>query len=943
MTNSAGSLVAATLESVGYEYQSIILDRLTDPLTNEIGGLVYLFGIALAVLMTATQGRYKMGAWLLIGPPLFFATIMPRTAIDNASWRFGRQDRNNELVEREKNEILDNVEREEGDNPRVSRLFSVFINLVSATQQEMVNIISRTREDADLALVARAELFSQLHADNFREPGLVTLFHRAMLNDCGNALDYARAANDPLFRPRQFHNYSAGRISQTEQAQEAQSLLESRNGDFRTLYTQFATIRDKNLGHEEAKLIASSEVSGGGQEYSARVANLMQGAYTCEDLWRFVLRYINIQSEQTLQRVLSRGAYAGISQENMVKLVKQAMVGEDDDASISAKSRANNDFTLDQNDLESIRNVMAKFLLRNEITRDSTAARMSYWVSGIETQDVQMRFAGEESLTERARTSVQEWHEKSRFINAAAGIPYVQGILLYILSTVFPFFSLLLLIPGKHGGFILWFMLWIWVKSWDVMMAMVTILSDVIFSILSVQKQRITEGTVDAGAELENMELALISLNELDPTFQLSSYYTIIATAMLAIPSVTSYIILGGMKGGAGIISKGISRNSAQASGHFLGYAQQKIVSQLGIDHAAAKTKQMEAYQQNQSQDRNARDGVKNGLGNRINTDSAVKGIENLAMSPKPIGNGKSKTARAQAFSKPSSSTSSGRRAAKQRIFVDAKRGGTGQGATLSGGRQAGAIKNPVGVNALLNAQYAGDISYGKLHKSDAAALQEQTTATSIQAVWDSLTDPIQVRRVKVRSVLGALTLPEPGFQSNYGGAEEQKKFILKSFDQEQSRKIADWEFKRRVSSSATEVMMKSLNSVYETGLLNKEYGNRLNDKTKKEVVSAIRGDVAKISGVLSATNLRSLSPQTTEYLKSQLAVKHYMPDFIKNDLKQQKSSKQGTEYYQRVYQEILGSAYGDSSKANQYHGNEQAAREEESSIAAGNIAGVKH
>ena len=71
MPNSAGTLVSATLESVGYQYQSIILDRLTNPLTDEIGGLVYLFGVALAILMTAIQGKYKLGVWLLIGPPLF--------------------------------------------------------------------------------------------------------------------------------------------------------------------------------------------------------------------------------------------------------------------------------------------------------------------------------------------------------------------------------------------------------------------------------------------------------------------------------------------------------------------------------------------------------------------------------------------------------------------------------------------------------------------------------------------------------------------------------------------------------------------------------------------------------------------------------------------------------------------------------------------------------
>ena len=146
---------------------------------------------------------------------------------------------------------------------------------------------------------------------------------------------------------------------------------------------------------------------------------------------------------------------------------------------------------------------MSKYVLRNEASKDSMTGKLSHWLSRVESPDVKMRFAGKESFTERARTSVQEWSEKSKFINAAGGIPYAQGILLYILALSFPFFSLLLLVPGKHGGFLLWFMLWIWVKSWDVMMALVIILSDSIYAILTVQMQG--RGYVQGQTELNNM------------------------------------------------------------------------------------------------------------------------------------------------------------------------------------------------------------------------------------------------------------------------------------------------------------------------------------------------------------------------------------------------------------------------------------------------------
>ena len=922
MPNSAGSLVAATLESVGYEYQSIILDRLTNPLTNEIGGLVYLFGIALAVLMTATQGKYKMGAWLLIGPPIFFATILPRTEIGNATWRFGRQDRNQEIVEREKREVLeDHTERLVRGQPRVSTLFSTFVGVISATQQEMVHIITRNRNEADLALVARAELYSQLHSDSFRDPGLVNLFHRAMLNECGDALDYARARQDPLFRPREFSNYRRDKIDNTPESTDARNLIESRNEDFETFYRELATIKDKNLSAQAAELIAASEVGRGGADFTNRVAAIRHRHYSCEEIWRFVLRFINIQSEETLERVLSRAAYAGISEENMLKLAQQAMVGAPSTDSISATAEGNN---FEQFDLLRIRNVMSKFLLRNELRRESTAARMSYWVTGIQTQDVRMRFAGRESLTERARTSVQEWQEKSRFINAAAGVPYAQGVMLYILGSFFPFFALLLLIPGKHGGFILWFMLWIWVKSWDVMMALVTILSDVIFSMLTIQNQENKQGLLDEGQELENMELALVSLNELDPTFQLSNYYTIIATAMLAIPPTTAYIILGSLKGGASIISQGVNRNAVQASGHFLGYAEQKAVSQLTNDFNTQKEQQIAQYNKNHSRDKSVDSGVKDERGNLLPTgkNNPVKNFPNTSTVPgvKLFKNIDSRPGTSAGSSMSLAGNGTDYDRARKGVNTDAERGGTAQGYTLNSGkgRHVGHSKT-VMLDAALKAQFSRDKTQGKIYGVKYAELESQSVAISAQAAWDSVADPLQMYRVNLRSVMGAITIPSPNFELNFAGAEEEKKALLKRFDLEQSRKIADWEFKGEVASAFVDVTKNILKSAHDPKLLEQEYqsSGALMSKQQK---NALRGDAIRLKkqgkdiANLSTNDVRNLDENSLSYIKNLYAINNHglNAGAVGAASIEASKNKYTPKWLSEKYKEIFGTTYGD-------------------------------
>ena len=119
---------------------------------------------------------------------------------------------------------------------------------------------------------------------------------------------------------------------------------------------------------------------------------------------------------------------------------------------------------------------------------------------------------------------------------------------------------MLLLIPGKHAGFLLWFVLWIWAKSWDIGFAVVMLLDEMLFALMNV---RHVDGTEQgpAGLQLDpDLALAMRSLEEVDPTFSLTTYYNIIGIALNSIPIISAYLILGSLRGGAGLISAGNQR-----------------------------------------------------------------------------------------------------------------------------------------------------------------------------------------------------------------------------------------------------------------------------------------------------------------------------------------------------------------------------------------------
>jgi hypothetical protein len=861
IVNSAGTLASSILESVGYHYQSLILDQLGKPLNEEVGALIYLFGVALAIFMTATQGGYKMGTWLLIGPPLFFATILPRGDIDNAAWRFGRQIRNDADVEKGTQDALKGAGGQAGGTANVSKLFRSFVKLASVSQQEIIHLMTKNRRKADLALVVRAELFSQIHINKFDKLGLQRLFHRAMFGECGEALRHARAANDGLFRPAEYANITALTNDKTEEGQQATVNLGSRQANALEMFKQAAEHK-QNLDGETARLIASSAF-GDQEAILDKMSELQIKPYSCHDIWKLVLFYVKQQADQDLNSLLSRGAQLGVSKENVMNIILQAH-GEKIDKPIVTDDGTAPQFSED--DVLLINKILSKYILRNEYRSDSVSSRMAYWITNHETPDVRMKFAGKESLTEQARTAMQEWSERQQMIHSAASLPYYQGLGLFVLGATFPFFALLLLIPGKQSGFLLWFMLWIWLKSWDIAMTIVMLLDDVIFSILSVQNQEV--GVVQGKNELEKLDLVFASIQEMDPTFQLSTYYTIISTAIMAIIPTTAYVLLGGLKGGAGLLSAGVSRSSIQAGSQFLGAAQQFATNNSRRDFNDDKISRMQMYMSNSAAGNALHQGVKDGKGNPVNPS------RNSAVNAPALTSAGG--ARSRSF--PGASGKTNPQQASQplgdfenRQLADAQRAGAAAG--LRGSRRFGKIDNPKIVDILMKSTTAADANYGPLHQQSTATFGASQTAAAHRAVFDAEIDPYELAIMNSVYQSGALVIPSPNFVSSYAGAESNEDYLIKRFEENQARKKAELGFQRDIIASAREGITQVLSAAYDDARATQEgigHGKTIDDETR----NALLRDAERVktsAGTLTTDQIRSLSPQTQNYLKQKI------------------------------------------------------------------------
>ncbi len=549
-------MIGAILESAGYHYQDKIITALQAPFENEVGGLIYLVAIILALVMSATQGGFKMSAWLLIGPPLFLSMIQLRDPIPNARWEFSLQGREQGAVDNGVEKAAPNSEAE----ANVSRVFAKYVGMVSEMNRYIVERMSQGRENTDRWFMLKGQLFAMMHTAEIESTGFMELLHRSMVIDCAEVMRWAELVNDPVFRDFDPNDPQVAAIARS--VEEAKQWYAPSRDYAERKFNDLYNSRSVTLGPLGTEYVAELRL---GQNFTndqliaEKKKVTSEGPYSCFQVWRWVVTGMMDDAERKHRKVTNLAEGHGIPEDIINNLLLQSHGVQKDEAIAfpggGANGAAGNTPNISAGDVTQIRRIIALYYLRNEMTNPDKGSWVSYMASRHESRVMKTQLQGASSLTERSRISVLEWASKERLIHAASSLPYYQGLILYFLGALFPFFCLLLLIPGKHTGFLMWFSLWFWAKSWDIGFTIVMLLDDLLFALFAIDKQQF--GKVNELSPDAELGLAMASLRELDPTFQLSTYYALIAISVLAIPMVTAQVFLGAMAGGASLIERG--------------------------------------------------------------------------------------------------------------------------------------------------------------------------------------------------------------------------------------------------------------------------------------------------------------------------------------------------------------------------------------------------
>ena len=656
---SSGTLVASALETVGYYYQSYILDVLSTPfggsdLLNTVALYIYTFGIFGVLIGFVFTQKVKTLSWLIIAPGIFTMVMTNRTETTGVMWKYGSETRNVELVRQEISKQI---------NPnrpaRVSSLFAWYTGFTGNIVNGIVTIINGTRKNLDIQHVVKAELVNRLNTSPaISNVGLNDLIHSSFMNNCSTQLDKAanivKFKNSPYVKNQNVEEYKRDMSNQSielkDQARDYAITLfatypilkrsldasmpqtttqngqqntgvgignifqspvhngtqttfsadeeEARvfdkgcyspnpkpecNDAKNTLLSNFINlIKQRNIEVNRVLATVDNRTKLDAVQLRNSITSLPDynpvevttwlnnRRFSCSELWFVLYSALHIEALNELGETVSEAKAVGMTENQFLSELSRLTIERDpirrfeamserdklDNQSVIDTAQTNQVLARAKLDTLLVRSI-AKRIFRVEMQDKPLSSLLSRYTYG----NVNQKFEGIPADYSKERTELKSKEEleeakKSLIIQYAFNLPYYQGMGLMFLAIIFPFFSLLLLIPERFTSFSLWFLLWFWIKSWDIGFAVVLMLEDVLFSIFSaknydpsITKQEILDPS------------ALVAFNSLrysDPTFNMTTYYIIVGLSLSAIPIITSYLVLKSAKYGAGLISSGL-------------------------------------------------------------------------------------------------------------------------------------------------------------------------------------------------------------------------------------------------------------------------------------------------------------------------------------------------------------------------------------------------
>ena len=575
---SAGTMIAAAMETVGYHAQAQILEKLSGSLESA-AALIFL-GVAFsAILTTAMIGSYQSALWMLVGPSLFFFIsgiqvpgLEPvRMNADGAEWRFG--------AFRDTEDVKSTFINPGGTEASVSMVFHRFNMIVSEGMQLVIKAITNEDISKQMIFTARQRTVEDLFGNNLQDAGsmaLASYFMVVCATEVGDARTLAMFKREvesnirTAAQVRQDPIYNAAKVRYCDRFPRADKQLS------KGPWMEFIYKLPENL-----QFTISQEDN--------RTRHVSQAQLvSCEDMWRWTVLGTMNETAQSMENWSFRNfpwyswrIYGTLlwnrSLQNIIeKFVQNEQQNENTLEDPCPMSTNINPFGLQgvSNDQFTVQllKMSSALMLRKSMTQPPNQLLFERVMNGhhgiapLEGAGKMLSTAPNSRRAHLERQRASQLAEARRyeaytFIHLA---PYVQGFLLYALALLYPFFALLVLVPGQIGQFITWMALWIWVKSWDIGWALIMVADEVAWELLPKHGYFNPDNEAAFTTPVNLLEGAYAG----DPAYSIAGYWMLLASMVMAVPIITGQAVLGSKRAIAGRLFEGMNSVKTWSEGY---------------------------------------------------------------------------------------------------------------------------------------------------------------------------------------------------------------------------------------------------------------------------------------------------------------------------------------------------------------------------------------
>ena len=594
--NTAASIVAAVLETAGYVAQAQILQTFGG-FWQKFGFLLYLVAAACGLLSVVLTGSYRGARLLLVAPTLFYFMVMERATLPPAVWRFG---------DREAASIVDRFSGplesyRPGNNVEVARVFAIYTRLSSQFMGELTRIIMKFQDDDSFLFIARNQAMYSLMSLSPQKPETDTMLTYSMYQQCQ---DMFNALTELSGRPFSVDHLNLLRASAKMNDSNAINALASTELTRNALLQKYQTAANTkmmtpDIGMRDFMLReVSMSLSGNGRNYASDFAlgdaatfvatgggstplTCGQGLQVFEDAaikeGTWFQKYIeelnfdkkvlaNPTSRTKLCNAIAEkfhpkyveGPDCNLGMVAMVVMLRNRLLKEGISALVdSARTQMNIipspnkryciDTLYNQGGMSTLKRKPGEEVnYRLDKVQEIHQERDRTVAYGADSADEGCVVFSTEAPG-MMQTVIDQQHNDARGLlqkiySFALNLPYYQGVMLFWLAFGYPFMALFLLIPGRGEVFLYAPLAWIWLKSWDVGFAIVTVFDKVLWKVLP-KSELPYSLSAPANDILPDLLGAVLRV---DPTYDVHAHFNYIALAMLAVPTLTGALIMRG-------------------------------------------------------------------------------------------------------------------------------------------------------------------------------------------------------------------------------------------------------------------------------------------------------------------------------------------------------------------------------------------------------------